>query len=262
MIFIRSYRLLITAALAIVGLAAPLACSSNHNLWDCDSGFSRIKCDRPTPEQRARRHLNNGEFTEAVDLLTAAISEEPENYLRYPLLAAAYAGRGGIDILGIARKQLSTGESPLQTFSAFLPTPSAVDAPTYQTNLDDVALAVSTLSSIPAAILSDTEAFEYSASALLQLTIYQSSYSIMYLNQFIISPTTGAITIDQLANMTDDQAAQVLANLVAVGQLPGASGNSEMQTAVASIVDTINSQPGDSTKEKIKAYVATQQSGT
>ncbi|MBM4252255.1 MAG: hypothetical protein FJ146_09810 [Deltaproteobacteria bacterium] len=251
-----------TLVTAIISVALFWACSGSNNLWDCDKGFSRIKCDKPTPEQLARRHLNNGEFSEAIDILTTAISEEPENYLRYPLLAAAYAGRGGIDILGIARKQMSTGESPLQTFSAFLPTPSSVDTTTYQTNLSDVALAVATLNGIPPDILSDTEAFEYSASALLQLTIYQSSYSIMYLNQFIISPATGTISVDQLSNMTDDEAAQVLANLIAVGQLPGASGNSQMQTAVASIVENINGQSGDSTKDKIKAYVATQQSGT
>ena len=260
--FMKLHRLTSIIAVTLVSIVVSWSCAGSNNLWDCDKGFSRIKCDRPTSEEQARRHLNNKEFTEAIDLLVTAVEAEPENYLRYPLLAAAYAGRGGIDILGIARKQLSTGESPLQSFSAFLPTPSSVDATTYQTNLGDVGLAVSTLNTIPVAILTDTSAFEYSASALLQLTIYQSSYSIMYLNQFIISPTTGSISIAQMENMTDEEAAQVLANLVAVSQLPGASSNSQMQTAVAGIVDSINGQSGDSTKDKIRAYVATQQSGT
>mgnify|MGYP006287764959 CR=1 FL=1 len=235
------------------------ACSGQNNLWDCDKGFSKLKCDKPTPEELARRHLNKGEFQDAIDVLTTAITDEPENYLRYPLLAAAYAGRGGIDILGIARNQLSTGTSPLQALSSFLPSPASVDSATYQTNLTDVAAAVATLNAIPTSIISDTTAFEYSASAVLQLTIYQGSYSIMYLNQFIISPTTGSITVDQLESMTDAQAEQVLANLLAVGQVPGASGDSAMQTAVSGIVDNINTQSGTSTKEKIKAYVATQQ---
>ena len=235
-----------------------VSCTGDHNLWDCWSGFKRIKCDKPTAEQIAQNHLNNGDFSAAIEVLTPAIADEPENYARYPLLAAAYAGRGGIDILGIARKQIGSSDSALTSFSAFLPTPNTVDAETYQQDLADVASAVATLRAVPSNILTDSEAFPYSASAILELTIYQSSYSIMFLNQFIISPTTGTITVDQLANMTPEQAEQVITNLLAVGDLPQVSGNSNMQSAVSAIATTINDQPGATTKDKIAAYVATQ----
>ena len=244
--------------MSLILLAVMASCGGDNNIWDCWRGFKRIKCDKPSAEQIAQNHLNIGEFSAAIEVLTPAIAEEPTNYARYPLLAAAYAGRGGIDILGIARKKMVSGESALTTFSAFLPMPNNVDAATYQQDLVDVEAAVSTLRAVPSNILTDSEAFPYSASAILQLTIYQSSYSIMFLNQFIISPTTGTITVDQLASMTPEQAEQVLTNLLAVGDLPQLSGNSDMQSAVGAIATTINEQPGATTKDKIVAYVATQ----
>ena len=242
----------------IMLLLASFNCTGENNLFDCWHGFKKIKCDKPTQDEIAFNALNDGNYTEAINILRDLVQNEPDNYSRYPRLAAAYAARGGIDILGLARASLSGGGDMMSTFQKFLPTPASVGATQFQLNLTDVNDAILALHQIPAAILADTKSDPYAASAVMQLTLYQSSYAIMYLEQFAISPTTGNFSIDQLASMTPDQAEQVLANLLAVGNLPQNSSNDQVQAIVAATIKTINDEPGATTKDKIAAFVAAQ----
>ena len=110
--------------MSLILLAVMASCGGDNNIWDCWRGFKRIKCDKPSAEQIAQNHLNIGEFSAAIEVLTPAIAEEPTNYARYPLLAAAYAGRGGIDILGIARKKWYQARVRLPRFLHSYPCPT------------------------------------------------------------------------------------------------------------------------------------------
>ena len=194
---------LIFHALLAALLAGCLSCGGTSNVADCEEGKKQVPCSARTKEEDARRALDDKEYDTAITLLTELISDEPDNYTRHTLLAAAYAARAGFDILNVAKAQFSGGGTLFDKLASFLPSPKDLGVAGYKLSLGDMKSGVDVLNLIPAATMQATDSDKYAASAALQLTLYQSAYSIMYLNQFTISADTGQVDLNQLQNMSE-----------------------------------------------------------
>jgi hypothetical protein len=200
-----------------------------------------------TKEEDARVALDDGDLETAVTLLSELVTADPTNYQRYPLLAAAYAGRAGFDILNIATANFGGNSSLIQTMGAFLPTPLSRGS-LYDQSLSDMKLANATLTGIPEELRSATSSDKYATSAVMQLTLYQSAYGVMVLNKFTYSSTDYDPSL--LSSMTAEDAAAVLTAFAAAGAASG--GN--MAKAVNSALAAIQAQPGATDQEKLAAW--------
>ena len=191
--------------------------------------------------------LDRGDLATATQILADLIAGEPENYERYPLLAAAYAGKAGLDLFNIVSANFGGDSSLLQVMESFVPTPTELgDA--YDASLDDMHSSVSTLLAIPAELRSSTSSDKYAASATLQLTLYQSAYGVMYLNKF----TYGASGYDPtlLATMTPEDAAVILNAFLGASLAAGG----DAATSANSAITAIQSQPGASDRDRLAAW--------
>jgi len=217
------------------------------NLFDCDSGYARSRCSKLTPDEKARMALDQGDMESAVEILAELVAEDPETYQRYPLLAAAYAGKSGLDLFNVVTANFGGDSSLLQVMGSFIPTPTQLGA-AYDQSLEDMSLSVQTLVAIPAELRSSTSSDKYASSAVLQLTLYQAAYGVMYLNKF----TYGAAGYDPslLSTMTAQDAAIILAALNGAATAADGSAATSAQSALAAI----QAQPGASDVEKLAAW--------
>lgn len=231
----------------VIILSILLTACGQKNAFDCDGGIAKSKCSQRTKFEDARIALDHGDLDTAIRLLSELITDEPTDYQRYPLLSAAYAARSGLDILNIVTANFGGNTSMLQTMSGIIPTPATLgDA--YPQSLDDMNEANVTLLAIPAELRSATSGDKYAASAVLQLTLYQSAYAVMYLNKFTFS--TSGYDPSLLSSMTPDDAAAILNALAQAGEASGGAAGSAAQAAIAAI----QGQPGATDAEKIAAW--------
>jgi hypothetical protein len=250
-------------------LAAFAACGKD-NIADCDKGNKKVPCSARTDDENARIALDDGDFDTAVTLLDDLIAKEPDKYARYPLAAAAHAGRAGISILSLAQSQLASGTGSgsssgsgsggglFDAVGQFLPDPVALGDAAYDARVTDMAAAVAKLNAIPADLRATTSSEAYASSATLQLGLYSAVYSVMYLNKFAVTvATTGALDPDKLNSMTDADASAILGSLTAAAESQ-AAGNPALQTKVNDALAQIQAQSGSTDKEKLQALLATQ----
>src|SRR5262245_34178212 len=85
------------------------ACGGEKNAADCDGGLPGVPCSEKTPDEKARAALDAKDYDTAIEILDQLIKDEPGVYDRFPLAAAAHAGRAGISIFALAQSQLSGG---------------------------------------------------------------------------------------------------------------------------------------------------------
>lgn len=232
--------------LTLTLMALTASCGS-QNFFDCDGGYAASKCARLTPDEQARVALDRGELSEAIEILTDLVASDPTNYQRYPLLAAAYAGRSGFDLFNIVSANFGGDQSILSVMESFVPTPTDLGS-SYEQSLTDMGASVAALLAIPAEYRSSVSGDKYASSAVLQLTLYQSAYGVMYLNKF----TYGASGYDPLllATMTADDAVIILNAFL--GAATAAGG--EAATSANSAIAAIQAQPGASDLERLAAW--------
>lgn len=234
------------------------SCGSG-NIFDCASPLSYVKCEPASPLEEAQKALNTNQSDRAIELLEQYQLDHPGDYSYYPLLAAAYAQKAGIDIF----KMLDVGDEGeggepgetntfLDTIGAFLPTPSDMSADAYQLSLTFLALANSTLEAMPEEQREDAATYPYAASAKFQLSLYTSAYGVMFLNQFVLPDldNPGEIDLETLSNLSAADAAIIIDSFT---QAAGAGG--PLSAGAQNILTQIENSPGDTTEEKIQAYV-------
>lgn len=217
------------------------------NFFDCEGGYAGSKCAQLTKDEEARIALDKGDMTTAVEILAQLVADDPETYQRYPLLAAAYAGKSGLDIFNVVTANFGGDSSVLQVMEAFVPTPTALGS-AYDASLRDMGSGIAILTSIPASLRSTTSSDKYATSAVLQLTLYQAAYGVMLLNKFTYS--SSGYDPSLLATMTAEDAALILNAFL--GAAEAASGGAA--TSVTSALSAIQSQPGSTDQEKIAAW--------
>lgn len=229
------------------------------NVADCTASSSAI-CSERTPDENARIALNNKDYLTAIQILETLATNEPTVYTRFPLLAAAYAAQSGFDIFKAAQNTASSSNL-LATVKVFIPTPGSVSDADYKNSVLIMKKSVDRLKAIPPENRAITSSDKYSTSAILQLTLYQAAYSIMYLSQFAFSaasPTT--VDINKLKTLTDADAKIIIDSLVDAGASFSGQSGQQLKTSIDSALATINAQPGVTLKDKISTYVQTQNS--
>lgn len=213
-------------------------------------------CVEQTDDEKAMIALNAGDYNTAQTLLEVLIAFEPEAYFRYPRLAATYAAQGGFDItdLGQIDQESAGSASFLDAIGKFLPTPDRNDLGSYRQKVDKIEQARDVLKKMPESERRKGETF-YGASAALQLTLYQSAYSVMFMNQFAIpDPTSGEFDPESLSSMTVDDALTILNNFrdsVAVSQ----ADNPEIAEKLANGLEQIEQSEGATDREKIISFL-------
>ena len=236
---------------AVVILLCFVSCGKEGNVADCDAPAPGIPCSERTPDEEARLALDREDFETAVMILSELVEEEPENYQRYTVLSAAMAGQAGLDIFNLAKGQFAGDGGILSLVGSFLPDPTS---PTYSTSVTTMDDAVSLLESIPADKRSATSAEKYASSAAFQLTLYQTSYSIMYLNQFTQSVDPEEVDVTNLDTMTEDDAEIIVESLAQAAANGAAGGDPEVQAKIEEALAELGTDDGTSKKEKLIAY--------
>lgn len=248
-------------ALALI-LGAFIACGSG-NLFDCDNPSAVTPCSEKSPDEKARLALDRGDYDTAISILLELIEQEPEEYQRYTLLAAAYAARSGFLILDVLKSSFTGGNTnAFDAVSSFVPSVDVVGELRYADVVSDMGQAVASLKAIPEALRDKTSGEKYSKSADLQLSLYQSAYSVMYLNQFIRLGTDGKPDPEKLKSMSPEDALIVLENLRAAGALQGDGGNPELAGKIDSTLTAIDSAPGETSRDRLVNYVAISKGGS
>lgn len=248
--------LIINSVLAGV-LAGTVSCGkAGTNVADCEAGNKSVPCSERTRDEEIRRALDDGDLASAVTHLEEAIAEEPENYNRYSLLGAAYAAVAGFDIFNVVQAQFGGSSSIFDVMKNFLPDPVALTATEYDTSLGNMKKSIDILTAIPAEKRSQTSGERYATSASLQLTLYQSAYSIMYINKFAYTAESGSnLDIAKLESMSDADAEAILANLAAAAAVQQGEQGQGVSTAVGEAQAAIDATEGATTKEKLVNYM-------
>lgn len=204
-----------------------------------------------TPDEKAKKALDEGRYDDAIATYEELISADPEGYQRYALLSAAYAGKAGIDIVNILKAQLggaSSGGSVFELVGSFVP---AVPS---EEQLNAIQSAITTLEAMPLEHRS-AGTYEYSDGAAFQLSLFLAASSVMVLNQFALP--TGKFSPDSLADMSDAEVDAVLNNLNAIiaTQASGEDQNA-LQAKAQRTLDGINSQDGSTSRERLVQYLS------
>ncbi|MFK7873555.1 MAG: hypothetical protein AB8C84_10415 [Oligoflexales bacterium] len=236
-----------------------ISCQGLQSLVECPDGEGASgvgQCVPQSDDEKAVLAMNSGDYSSAQELLEALIAAEPEVYIRYPRLATVYALQGGVDLLEIAQSQ-SSGESSgsgLDSIGAFLPEPDPDQMEDYTAKVTKVGLAKDTLNRIPAAELLELK-------AKFQLSIYQSAYSVMYMNQFVIpvSPGSNEISAESLENLTPEAALVILSNLRSSSSNI-AEEDPEAAEKIDAVLEQIDAQEGGSDDEKLQEFLKAQNS--
>jgi len=220
-----------------------LATSScgTSNLGRCPASNPLVACTELTTDEKIREALDDQDLASAQVLLEAAIADEPENYERYPLLAAVYAGLSGFDLLAIASSSASSGGSTsiVDSMDAFLPTPEGLTRAEYRAKIDLLGQAISTIAALPPEFMATSETDKFASSASQQLGIYQAAQASMYMKMFTTNFDTGLPDPSQLSELTEEDAAAILTVLA-----DAAASGGVFADAAASTLATINAGGG------------------
>ncbi|MEY4630153.1 MAG: hypothetical protein RIQ81_273 [Pseudomonadota bacterium] len=212
------------------------------NLGSCPGINPLVKCTELTADEKIRIALDDGDLDTARSLLEEAIAAEPENYNRYPLLAAVYSGLAGFRLLNAISGASSTSGSTSVTsaLDAFLPDPASMSRSDYNARIDLMGLAVSTIQALPASFLAESGTDKYAASAAQQLPLYLSAHAAMYMKLFTFNFDSGTSDLSQLTSMSATDADAIIAILTTAAAQGGTFGD-----LAASTLASINSGGGN-----------------
>jgi hypothetical protein len=224
---------------SLILILAAWACGTK-NLGNCPASNPLVTCTTPSTDEQIRRALNEEDLETAKTLLEAAIADEPDNYERYPLLSSVYAGLAGFKLLAILQQSNATGSTSItDAMDAFLPSPAGMTRQDYSDRIDLMGDAIATLNSLPAEFLATSASDKYAASATQQLGIYQAAQASMYMKLFTFDFTGGTADPSQLSQMTDQDAAVIMALLT-----DAAAGGGPMADIATSTLAAINAGGG------------------
>jgi hypothetical protein len=235
-------------------LALLLGGCGDSNVADCENGMPFVPCSKRTTAEDARIALDAEDFERASELYGELISEDPENYSYYPLRAAALAGKAGLDIFSLARKQAGGGGGVFDLVGQFLPSEAELGKEGYDASVVAMGESVDLLSAIPADLRSATSADKFASSVNLQLTLYQTCYSVMYLNKFVKPGADGKPDPEALAQMSEEDAVEVITNFAQAAQASG-SVSPEISAQISEVLAELENDPSGSKREQLINYI-------
>lgn len=228
-----------------------------YSMGACGANLFEV-AESEDPASDAVLALEAGKPNEAIEISEKALEDDPTNYQLISILASAYAQKAGFSPLDFALElatQKSTssdsGGGITSTFSA-LPEANA-------SNLAAIGKSVECLESIPVA--------DRQAADTFKLSMFYTAKMGMLAKQF--SDTVGGeLTAENLQNLTPDQALEILASLggaaaaVAAMDSSGDANSAKAVSQINSIQAKIDEQPGENETERLRNYLASQQSSS
>ena len=205
--------------------------------------------EKSDPAEDAVVALEEDNPDKAIEILTKALADEPENWVYVSILALAYAERGGIDALTLAQK-MATNSSNTTTngvTALFSIMPEATD-----TNIADVDTAVSLMNSIPSASRTTADTLKIAMFQTASLTLRTKKYDL---------DGDGTISAAEALAMTGGDAAAILSQLAgAAAAFSGGSSTSTTDQAAATQISNIQTKigtcPGASQEDQLKNYLS------
>lgn len=222
-----------------------LACGTNY--------FTKKSQQKASEQDKAQSLMNKGEYLKAIEILEKAIETEPNNYNLYVLCAASYAALSGFDIIKInlQLQNNNLNDDPsnnlFQLFANFLP--KDYD----ETNINYMETAIEFLEQIPEALRKLDSDTSYGASAAYQYSLYNIYYSIMILYMFIDFSQDGKIDINKLLSISISDATNILTSLNKATLLNDETN--PISSAITTTINSINSEEGSNSKEKLISYI-------
>jgi hypothetical protein len=205
-------------------------------------------------EQKARKALDDKDWAAAVEQYALLVEDYPETYKYRVLYATALAGAGGVELLSVVLDQLGGAGGSSSGILGLID--QIVPAEVTNEKTASVKLAVEVLQAIPDAALEEDA--ELKSSSQLQKTVYSSVYTAMLLDS-ILNIENGQITPENLANMTPEQAIQIIDAFILAGSVGDPSN--PLTQAMASAGESINGASGEDAKAKLQEYLNQQQGG-
>ena len=203
-----------------------------------------------TTEEKAKKALDERDFSTAIELYESLISEDETAYAYYRFLAAAYAGAGGFEVLSAIKQTLNNaGEGSSDSIVDL--TGSLLPANPTDEQIELIGKARDQMLALPEAYRDgDNTEIEDAASAATQLSLYSTASAMIIINKYTFTPTDGSEAPD-INDMTDAEVDQFFANLQAAASQSDGSVSSSIQATITQI----DSQPGGSRREKLIAYM-------
>jgi len=201
-----------------------------------------------TTEEKAREALRDENYTEAIELFQAAIEEDPENYQLFRYLATAIAVVSGFDLFEFFSNQIRGGEADLSAnIRQSLPSDPSLE----QLNLLNQSIGI--LLSIPVSYRDPAiSSGAATKSIAIQIAIYQTGYSLMYLNRFNQKKSDGSLDRQRLESMSDEDAEAIMSSLRSVVE---SSANPALSADVNKIINEMEAQDGDSQRDRLIQYI-------
>lgn len=206
------------------------------------------------PAEDATVALEEGDPNKAINILTKALQNDPENYQYISILALAYAERAGIDALTLAQKMASSSSSTSVASSQsngvtslFAIMPEATDG-----NIADVDTAVALMVTIPSTVRTSAD--------ILKIAMYQTASLTLRTKKYDLDGD-GTISAAEVLGMTSGDATTILSQLSsAASAFTGGSTTSSVDQAAASQISSIQSAisqcPGADQEAQLKNYMS------
>lgn len=202
------------------------------------------------PIDEALADMDNGKWDEAISILETELTTTTDLNLVYALLATAHAGKHGVDPINYSAKLGGTAEAGqnniTKTFSAL---PDATDE-----NIIGIETAIEYINLIP-------EEERTLSNIFIAGMLY--SVHVSLISKKFDEDGTGELSLEELANMTPEEAEAIIASLDAASDVfAGASveGENSQKAAgkISAIQDEIAASPGASQTERLQNYLANQ----
>lgn len=228
----------------------PSLCGLLFLLCACDTNiFSGV--ESYDPAERAAALLDQKKADQAIEVLSDALEENPEDWTLVSLMASAKAQKAGVDTTEVAlkmatkddKKETGTSSNPLTSLFTVLPTAT-------QENLDLMHEAVDYINSIP-----DEERI---SADTFKLSMFNTSYTALQ-TKFFDNDGNGKFTIEELATLDEATAITILESLInvqaAAANYSAGDNTGKAASKVGEIASKISSQEGATTTEKLKNYL-------
>jgi hypothetical protein len=198
--------------------------------------------------------LENNKPKEAIEIAEGGLESDPDNYQLISILASAYAQKAGLSPLDFAL-QLAEQQSSGSAGSGITTTFGALPDATTE-NISSITIAIAALESIPSDHRTTGDKFKMSMLYTAKMGLLAKQFS---------DTVSGNLTVENLQNLTPDQAIEILSSLggaagaIAALDTSGDGNSAKAAAQITAIQAKIDEQEGADQTEKLRNYLATQQ---
>lgn len=208
--------------------------------------------EKEDPGIDATLAIENNRPQDAIDILTEALAEDPNNYELISLLASAQAQLVGVDIIKVVLK-LAEGSSEENSSSSsnevtvlFGALPEATD-----NNISGLETALQTLETIPPALRTDADQYK--------LTIFYTARLGLRTKKFDLDGD-GQVSPVELLDLSDADAIAIITSILSAQSAISNIGNESESTdssseTINNIRSAIDSTEGETDAEKLRNYL-------